>query len=320
MQSCNTSALHVVKELCDSAEILRVKKHIFDNGATVVDAGCDCTGSIEAGLLVSRICMADLSTVRLTMAGSDSAWPAVIQVATSQPLLACLGSQYAGWNLHIKEDGKTYRAMASGPGRIKSAKEKLMQEFGFIDKADCAVFVLEADSLPPLSLTEQVAADCQIKAENVYFIVTPTGSLAGCVQIASRVVEVAMHKAHEINFPVEKIVEGVGTTPLPPPIADDPITAMGRTNDTILYAGRVHLFVDTDAEQAQSLANELPSCNSKDYGTPFAELFARYDYDFFKIDPALFSPSTVTVTSVTSGSSFSSGAVDSDLLSKSFAL
>ncbi len=320
MGTPNTNAQQAFKVLCDNAEHLRVRKHVLDNGATIIDAGCECIGSIEAGLIITRLCMAGLSTVNLTMAEPGAVWPTLIQVSTSQPLLSCLGCQYAGWNLQIKENDKTYRAMASGPGRIKSGKEKLIQEFGFTDNAESAAFVLEADSLPPLSLTEQIAADCGIKSENLCIAVTPTGSLAGCVQIASRVVEVAMHKAHELKFPVEKIVEGIGTTPLPPPIANDPITAMGRTNDTMLYAGRVHLFVDVDSDQAQSLANDLPSCNSKDYGTPFAELFKQCEYDFFKIDPALFSPACVTVSSLISGKSFSNGKVNNDLLNKSFTL
>ncbi len=320
MGTPNANAARVFTTLCANSDSLRVAVLALDNGVTLVDAGCECTGSIEAGLLVARICMADLSSVKLSMAGPGAAWPTLVEVSTSQPLLSCLGCQYAGWNLQIEENSQSYNAMASGPGRIKANKENIIKEFGFTDAAGVATFVLEADALPPLGLTEKIAADCGINTEKLNIVVTPTGSLAGSVQIASRVVEVAMHKAHELKFPVDKILEGIGTTPLPPPIANDFITAMGRTNDAMLYAGRVHLFVNADSEQAEALANDLPSCNSKDYGKPFAELFKEVNYDFFRIDPYLFSPSMVTVSSLISGKSFSSGRINNDLLNKSFGL
>ena len=70
----------------------------------------------------------------------------------------------------------------------------------------------------------------------------------------------------------------------------DPLIAMGRTNDTILFGGQVQLFVSCGDEQAEDLARRLPSGNSGDYGKPFAEVFRDYGYDFFRIDPMLFSP------------------------------
>ncbi len=80
----------------------------------------------------------------------------------------------------------------------------------------------------------------------------PTGSLAGTVQIAARVLEVALHKAHELHFPLEHIEDGIGTAPIAPPIPDF-IKAMGRTNDAIIYGGRVQLFVRGADEPAQKL-------------------------------------------------------------------
>ena len=42
----------------------------------------------------------------------------------------------------------------------------------------------------------------------------------------------------------------------------------------------------------------LPSAASSDYGLPFADIFKRADYDFYAIDPALFSPAWVAVTAL----------------------
>ena len=73
----------------------------------------------------------------------------------------------------------------------------------------------------------------------------------------------------------------------------------------------------TDAE-AERLAEQLPSSTSPDYGKPFAQVFEDHGRDFFKIDPMLFSPARVLVNNITSGRSFSSGAVDLELLEQSF--
>jgi methenyltetrahydromethanopterin cyclohydrolase len=94
---------------------------------------------------------------------------------------------------------------------------------------------------------------------------------------------------------------------------------MGRTNDAIIYGGRVHLFVTGSASEAHALANELPSEGSRDYGRPFMEIFRRFDGDFYKIDPLLFSPAEVIVTALDTGESFRKGRVDVSLLDASFA-
>ena len=127
----------------------------------------------------------------------------------------------------------------------------------------------------------------------------------------------ALHKAHELGFPLDAILEGAGTTPLPPPV-NDALAAMGRTNDTILFGGQVQLLVSCTDEDARDLAERLPSSASRDYGKPFAEVFREYDYDFFRIDPMLFSPAQVAVTAIGSGRTFRAGRLDGELLARSF--
>jgi methenyltetrahydromethanopterin cyclohydrolase len=118
-------------------------------------------------------------------------------------------------------------------------------------------------------------------------------------------------------FPWKILLTGSGSAPICPPHPDF-VKAMGRTNDAILFAGLVHLFVKGSDEVAEKLANEMPSSTSKDYGKPFAEIFKQYEYDFFKIDAMLFSPASVIVTAVDSGKSFRAGKLDNALLDQSF--
>jgi methenyltetrahydromethanopterin cyclohydrolase len=129
------------------------------------------------------------------------------------------------------------------------------------------------------------------------------------------VLEVALHKAHELGFALADVVDGVATAPLPAP-SPDGVEAMGRTNDAILYGGRVHLSVRGSDEAARDLAQRLPSRNSRDYGRSFAEIFKEVQYDFYKIDPALFAPAEVWVSNIATGRTWHGGALDMGLLRK----
>src|SRR5207237_1358004 len=71
--------------------------------------------------------------------------------------------------------------------------------------------------------------------------------------------------------------------------------------------------VAAHAELAE-LAPKIPASASKDYGTPFYDIFKRYDSDFYKIDPLLFSPAEVWLTSVQSGKTYHAGHVNPEVL------
>jgi len=122
-----------------------------------------------------------------------------------------------------------------------------------------------------------------------------------------------------LGFELAAIRDGMGCAPLPPP-ARDFMTAMGRTNDAILFAGQVQLYVTGPDDAAEDLARRLPSGASRDYGRPFAEVFKAHEYDFFQIDPMLFSPARVLVSSLDSGRSFRAGQLDLGLLEASFGI
>ena len=127
----------------------------------------------------------------------------------------------------------------------------------------------------------------------------------------------ALHKAHELKFDLSRIVEGMGTAPLCPPHPDF-VTAMGRTNDAVIYGGRILLHVTGPAADAKALAERLPSSTAGDYGRPFADIFRQYKGDFYKIDPMLFSPAEVAVVALESGQTFRGGAIDQELVDASF--
>ncbi|HFD11019.1 MAG TPA: methenyltetrahydromethanopterin cyclohydrolase [Crenotrichaceae bacterium] len=317
--SVNTLARTLVEHMLDNAAALRVGVEQLDNGCTIIDAGIKVDGGLEAGRIVSEICLGGLGTVSLSHSAYVPRWPLTVNVQTTDPVTACLGSQYAGWSLSHGEGKGSFYALGSGPARSLARKEKLYTELGYEDKADSGVLVMEVDKQPPLPLIEEIADACGLKPADLTIILTPTSSLAGGLQVVARVLEVALHKAHELKFPLHDIVDGSGSAPVSPPHPDF-IKAMGRTNDAILFAGQVHLFVKGTDDDAASLAKQMPSSVSRDYGRPFADVFKEYKYDFFKVDPMLFSPAKVIITAVDSGRCFQAGKLDETLLYQSFGL
>ncbi len=307
----------LVASLIADANWLRLGVGRLNNGCTVVDAGIDAPGGLEAGRRIAEICLGGLGRVGLITHGPVSEWPLTVHVHTADPVLACLASQYAGWSLNYGEGKQAFRALGSGPGRALAVKEPLFEELGYRDSAESACIVMEVDSVPPEPLTDKIARDCGVAPERLTLVLTPTSSLAGNMQVVARVLEVAMHKAHELGFPLDHIVDGAGSAPLSP-AAPDFLVAMGRTNDAILFGGIVQLYVKGEDGPARALAQELPCSASRDYGRPFAEVFKAYDYDFFKIDPMLFSPARVIVTAIESGRSFAGGYINEQLLNQSF--
>ncbi len=311
--SVNQLAAPLVRQLLAQAAALQLGVSKHESGCTIVDAGIQHAGSAEAGRLIAEICMGGLGHVTLQADERFAGWKDAVAVTSTSPVLACLASQYAGWALSHEK----FFSLGSGPARALAQREDLFKELAYVDSADSTCIVLETDKVPPVQVIEKIVRDTNIPAEQLVVILTPTSSIAGVVQIVGRVLEVALHKAHTLHFPLENIVSGSGLAVLPP-VAKDFMTAMGRTNDAILFGGDVHLQVRGDDAAAAKLAADLPSSASKDYGKTFAEVFKFYEMDFYKIDPMLFSPAKVTVTNLDTGHVFEGGYLNADLINLSF--
>jgi methenyltetrahydromethanopterin cyclohydrolase len=316
--SVNERAAKLVARMIAEAEELRIDVGRGALGETLIDCGSKTVGSLTAGLRVAEICTGGLADVAIAPSSLGPRWPWTIMVRSSQPVIACLASQYAGWRLSIDDGDESFFALGSGPARALARREPLFQELAYDDSAANAILVIEGARPPPAKIVAAVAQDCRVKPTDLTIIFAPTQSLAGSTQIVARSLEVALHKTHELRFPLDRIVEGIGTAPLCPPHPDF-VTAMGRTNDAIIFAGHVQLFVTGPASEARALAERLPSRASRDYGRPFGELFKAVNSDFYAIDPMLFSPARVIVTALETGDSYPSGDIDLDLLDASFA-
>jgi methenyltetrahydromethanopterin cyclohydrolase len=280
------------------------------SGARIIDCGGAVPGGLQAGLQMARVCTAGLADIDIEP-GPDGP---LIQVFSDDPVRACLASQYAGWQIKV---GKFF-AMGSGPMRAAYGKEAVFEHIPHgREKPPVAVGVLEARSHPTQEVVAYLAERLPNSIEKITLLVAPASSMAGTIQVVARSLETALHKLHELKFDLSQVVSGYGVAPLPP-VAADEVKAIGWTNDAILYGGRVVLWVRADDEVLASVGPKVPSTASPDHGAPFAELFARYQGDFYKIDPVLFSPAIVEFRNLKTGRTHRFGRMEPEVLRKSF--
>lgn len=309
----NQRALSIFQQAIADESSLRIKSSTLECGATLLDFGIDAAGGLEAGLRMASICLAGQADVSL-VSGDRAVWSGPwVQVATEHPTEACMLSQYAGWPVKHAD----FFAMGSGAMRVRRGREPLLQSLSASDSTTIAVGTLECDRLPSDELVQSMAAECSVAPSDMWLAVAPTRSIAGCVQVVARSVETALHKLHELGFPLDHVHAAHGIAPLPPPTPNF-AKGIGRTNDAILYGAHVTLWVTGEDEAIAAACQSLPSCASKDFGSPFAEIFKQYEYDFYKVDPGLFSPAEVMMINLSSGKSWRSGGPRPDLITKSF--
>jgi methenyltetrahydromethanopterin cyclohydrolase len=309
----NENASEIADGMTDQAEALRIRTFRLSSGARVIDAGVETDGGIDAGLAVAEICMGGLGNVACTpLQIGNQSYPGLL-VWTDHPAMACMASQYAGWAISVEK----FFAMGSGPLRAHARIEReLFEKLGYEEKADEGVLVLETRTLPTDEVAAWVAEKARLQPSQLTFVVAPTASLAGGVQISARIIETGLHKMETLGFDVRLVVSALGTAPLAP-VARNDLQAIGRTNDCILYGGQARFTVRAGDAELKELAEQVPASASRDYGTPFYKIFQRYDGDFYKIDPLLFSPGEVWLTSLETGRTFHAGRLNPEVLEAS---
>ena len=314
MNGLNELGAERCDQLAADAERFNVAVSTLPGGGRLIDCGIKAAGGLEAGRQMAEICLAGLGSVTFGYGQAGSGKVPLVTVATDRPLLACMASQYAGWQVTAKK----YFAMGSGPMRAAAAREPIFEHLAYREKASRVVGVLETSQPPTGEVFGQIAEACGVAPKDVTLLAARTASIAGTVQVVARSVETALHKMHELGYYLQKVASGFGVAPLPPVAADD-MTGIGRTNDAILYGGEVTLWVRDDDARLAEIGPKIPSFASRDFGQPFAAIFERYGRDFYQIDPLLFSPAVVTLVNLTSGRTHRFGELRPDLLTTSFA-
>ncbi len=283
-------------------------------GTRVIDCGVKAAGGRSAGLAMAEICLSGLGRVYVKNLGSGVWAGPWVWVHTEEPIAACMASQYAGWQI----TGEKFFAMGSGPMRAAYGKEKLFDDIGCRERPPVAVGVLETSKPPPDDVCRKIAADCGVAPDKLTLVCARTASDAGHLQIVARSVETALHKMHELGFDLARVKSGNGFAPLPPTAPDD-MTGIGRTNDAVLYGAIVMLSVVGDDESLAEIGPKIPSSASRDFGEPFAAIFERYNREFYKIDPLLFSPAAISLHNLDTGRCHAFGEPRPDVLKRSLA-
>jgi methenyltetrahydromethanopterin cyclohydrolase len=308
----NEQALLLTDAMESAAAALRIEVRTTA-GVRVLDCGVHAPGGLQAGLALARVCLAGRAEVTLVPGGVRDTICPQVQVTTDDPVTACLAAQYAGWQISV---GKFF-AMGSGPMRAAYGKEALFDHIPGREQASVAVGVLESRKLPDDAVVQYLSERLGLAADKLTLLVAPASSLAGTVQVVARALETALHKLHELKFDLSQVVAGYGVAPMPPVGAGE-IQAIGRTNDAILYGGQVVLWVRGDDGELSDIGPKVPSSASPDHGAPFAAIFERYQRDFYRVDPLLFSPAQVVFNNLHSGRSHTFGRLEPDVLMRSF--
>lgn len=315
MVSLNQQAYELVRRVEQNLDKYQVRPIEITGGGKLFDFGVESVGGQHAGIELAEVCLAGLGTVNIEEGTlGEVEWP-YVSVRTDHPLEACLFSQYAGWQIQTEN----YFAMGSGPMRAAYAGEPLFEKYPCNEKANLVVGVLESSELPDEKVFAFLANKIGIEPKDVVLLVASVTSLAGMVQVVARSLETAMHKLYELGFDLKRIRSGTGIAPLAAPATDD-LSGIGKTNDAILYGGKVTMWITGDDDSIAEIGPKIPSVSSSCYGKPFVEVFREFDNDFYKIDPMLFSPAQVTIHNLETGTVHSFGSVNEDVLKNSFGL
>jgi len=89
-----------------------------------------------------------------------------------------------------------------------------------------------------------------------------------------------------------------------------------QKRDAICREWLTYFVVDEEDEALRELAQKAPSTNCKDYGKTSYEIYKEVDLDFTQVDPALFAPAEITLTSAKTGTTFTAGRVNHKLIKK----
>ncbi len=304
----NENAADIAMELMGRQEELNVNSFELNNGTKVIDCGVKALGSFEAGRLFSLACLGGLAEVSFQPQDLEDFTVFSTIVESSDPALACIASQKAGWNINVDK----FRALGSGPARILAKKPKeTYEKLNYLEKSEVAVLALECSKYPTKNVAKYIAKECGVDPRNLFLLVARTASVAGVIQISARATETALFKLDHLGYPLRMVIRSLGMGFIAPIVGDDN-KMMGVTNDMIIYGSKVKLDILEDID-----VEKIPSKTSTAYGKMFFEIFEEARHDFYKIDPGIFAPGEVTLFNIKTGQEKTSGEIDLEMVKRS---
>jgi methenyltetrahydromethanopterin cyclohydrolase len=311
--SLNKLTKKLVDRILDDPQYYNVLVEKLPCGSTVIDTGLEAKGGYETGLMTTRVAMGGAGDVSLSYSDYSGLQLPTIVVSTDHPAWSLFGAQLAGWKISVED----YTADGSGPARALALKpKKVFQKIEYKDESEYATILLESHEKPTDIAARFIAETCNVKPDNLFMLLTSTTSMAGMVQISGRIVETGLFRLDVLGVDLKKVRYGVGYAPIMPLHVDNG-KAMGRAEDALTYGGVTSFVVEEEEQVLADLANKTPSSNCKDYGRTSYEIYSEVNFDFTKIDPALFAPAAVTLVCAKTGRVFSNGKINNDILKQS---
>ena len=314
----NERAAALAKKAIADKEVLGIEYQTMACGAHLLDFGLAVKGSWEAAAIFTRLTLGDLGTLQFGRWALDEEHAfSCVDLFISEPLIACLASQIAGWQL---SDGQ-FATIGSGPARAAAdmPNDRYLDMTQYRDlHPKHAVLCIQDTRMPSDEMAQLIAKSCNVDCSNLYIALSPSNCITGSVQVAARMLEQCCHKMHENHFDVSMIEHCWGRAPIAP-VCKDEITAMGRINDAILYGGEAEFWVDSSDEEIHAIADKLvSSTSSPQYGTPFKIIFENAGKNFYAIDHEVHSIAKIKLHSTRTGNSVTAGEINSQVIKKSF--
>src|SRR5262245_35753066 len=178
-----------------TAPALRAVVQTTPLGGRVIDCGVKTPGGLQAGLALARVCLAGQAEVSLAPGEVAGVGCPIVQVSTDNPVIACMASQYAGWEL---KTGDAFVGMGSGPMRAIYGKEELFDKIPGREKAPVAVGCVETGRMLDDTVFEYVGGALGMPANKITLLAAPPTSIAGALQVVARSIETALHKLHQL--------------------------------------------------------------------------------------------------------------------------
>ncbi len=310
--SLTKSALPFVKQLKENAMNLGVNVQ-QSNEATIIDCGINTEGSIQAGILFSKISLGGLAKVQLQFSQNNNefSYPQV-QVSTSHPVLATLGCQAASWNISIDD----FFGMICGPGRALAQKpSKIFQLLDYKEESDIAILCIESDKLPSDKIVEYLAEKCVVEKNNLILIMIKTACIVEYIQMAARAIELGIFRlVEQLGYPQERILHAVGTGVIPP-MSIETDRSNDRVNNALIYGTTLYLIVNSDLkDNLAELISKIPSNFSPSFGKRFLEVYNDAGQDFANFDLSLIAPTEVMINDIRTGEMYHAGSIDLEKL------
>ena len=317
MFSINQDAVKIVKEkIIPNSKKLQCDVLHLKNGATVIDMGLSARGGYVAGKLFVEATLGDMGHVDFGGFTLGEINLLSIDVYIDEPQTATLSSQFSGWDLSDGYEKGTITPIGSGPARA------IYRDFGSLgwpyqDIHHETVFAVQTTDMPDEAMAEDIAKKCGLSTENIYILATTTGSMTGVIQVCSRSVEASMFCMLQKKIPLEAVMSGMGTSPIPPATSDE-LIAMDRVNTALMYGCTVRYLVDCEDSDIEKFLEVAPFSASPRFGEHFLDLFEEGNRNFNEVDKSIHTVACYEITNFRTGRTFRAGELREDMLKKSF--